>query len=423
MTGARAIAFWLAITAALVVSFGLDLANTAAGGAIDLRNRVTGVRLLERGVDPYSYKWTRDQPPEFCDVYNNPQLPVSKTTATPALLLLHAPLAALPYRLGEFAWLGAQWLLLLGLGALWLRATAGPWKQQALALLVTGFSYTAAWRLHAERGQVYVLLAAVFAAWLVATLHAKWSRHWTVGLIAGLLIALRPPFLLLVPFLALHRRAQLIGAVVGLAIATAAPMLLHPACWGDYFAAMQVNSELYRNGIDPRPGAQHYPAEIEGMPTRLMGTFAVIPYADASVFVLSGGSGWSAWPFLAGVVVAVGAWMWVTRKRPAEALLGGLAAWIFLTDFFLPAYRDNYNDVLALDVIAAAVLAAARVPWSLWIAAAAVPIGLLVYIFAPEQTALINLPTALLMAAALAALVENFRSPSRPIGKPPKSGS
>ncbi len=423
MTGARATAFWLAIVAALVVSFGLDLANTAAGGAIDLRNRVTGVRLLERGIDPYRYKWTRDQPPELCDVYNNPQLPVSKTTATPALLLLHAPLAALPYRLGEFAWLGAQWLLLLGLGAVWIRATVAVWKQQVLALLVTGFTYTAAWRLHAERGQVYVLLAAVFAAWLVATLHAKWGRHWSVGLIAGLLISLRPPFLLLVPFLALHRRAQLIGAVVGLAVATGAPMLFHPPCWADYFSAMQTNSQLYRNGIDPRPGAQHYPAEIEGMSTRLMGAFAVIPYADSSVFALSGGAGWPAWPFLAALFVAAGGWMWTMRLRLAESLLGGMASWIFLADFFLPAYRDNYNDVLALDFVAAAVLAAARVPWSLWIAAAAVPLGLLVYIFAPEQTALINLPTALLIAAALAVLVENFRSPSRPIGKAPKSGS
>ena len=42
-------------------------------------------------------------------------------TATPALLLLHWPLAMLPYRLAEFLWFPMQWLLLLGTAWLWLR--------------------------------------------------------------------------------------------------------------------------------------------------------------------------------------------------------------------------------------------------------------------------------------------------------------
>ena len=39
-----------------------------------------------------------------------------------------------------------------------------------MGLFVTGFTYTAAWRLHAERGQAYVLLAFLFACWLTVTL-------------------------------------------------------------------------------------------------------------------------------------------------------------------------------------------------------------------------------------------------------------
>ncbi len=101
---------------ALLVSFGIDFGNTKEGGAIDLRNRITGVRLLEAEIDPYHYKWHYGDPDTYCDVYNNPNLPVSKTTVTPPLLLLHAPYAAAPYRLGQFLWFFTQWVVLLGTG-------------------------------------------------------------------------------------------------------------------------------------------------------------------------------------------------------------------------------------------------------------------------------------------------------------------
>ena len=412
MKGALPLGFWIAVGLALLVSFGIDFANTRAGGAIDLRNRITGVRLLERGIDPYTYKWSYGDPAEFCDVYNNPKLPVSKTTATPALLLLHAPPAALPYRMGEFAWLLAQWLLLLGTGWLWLRACRADEQRMAVALLVTGFTYTAAWRLHAERGQAYVLLALVFAAWLALTLDRAWGRHWGVGLITGLLVALRPPFVLLMPFLALHRRAQLIGAVIGLLVGIGGPMLVHPPCWSEYYSAMQTNSGLYRNNVNPRPGELPWPGTLEGMDTRLMGKCAVIPYADFSAFALLkslgvehdwlGDQAWPAWPFLLVLMVGFALWQMLTFRRAPESLLAGLAAWIFLADLFLPAYRDSYNDVLILDVVAAGIAVAAmgKIPWAVWPCAIALPAGVLNYLIAPEQPVLINFPTALFTISA-----------------------
>jgi hypothetical protein len=220
---------WVAVGLALLVSFGVDFANTAQGGAIDLRNRITGVRLLEHGIDAYHYKWREGEPPEYGDVYNNPKLPVSKTTATPALLMLHLPLAALPYRPAQFLWLFLQWLLLLGTGWLWLHACATSRQRWLVVLFLVGFTFTAAWRLHAERGQAYVLLAFFFAWWLTATLNPKRGNGFVAGLIAGFLVALRPPFVLLAPFLALHRRGQLPGAVVGLLLGFGLPMLIHPA--------------------------------------------------------------------------------------------------------------------------------------------------------------------------------------------------
>ncbi len=427
MKGAARTGFWVAVGLALVISLGLDVFNVASGGAIDLRNRVTGVRLMEHGIDPYTYKWRYGDLEQFCDVYDNPKLPVSKTTATPALLLLHAPLAALNYRDEEFCWLCAQWFCLAGLLAIGLVASETELARRLVAAFVAAFTYTAAWRLHAERGQAYVLLALVFAGWLVLTLHRRWGVAWWTGLLAGGLVALRPTFLLLAPFVALHRRGQLPGFVLGLGLGFGAPMLLLPSCWADYFSAMQVNSHLYRNDINPRPGPQHYPGLIEGTGTDLLAAFAIIPYADASVFELlrwlrlerawPGSEAVPAWPPLLAVGLAFAVWLWLTLRRAPESLLAGLAAWLFLADFFLPAFRNSYNDVLVLDLVIVALAARigpdrlAQVPWGLWPCVAALPVGWWIYVQAPERVSLINLPTALFVLGA-AIFVVALRRPA-----------
>lgn len=319
---------WAAVGLALVVSFGIDFANTAQGGAIDLRNRITGARLLEQGIDAYHYKWHKGEPAEYCDPFNNPKLKVSRTTATPALLMLHLPLAALPYRLAQLLWLLAQWLLLLGTGWLWLRACATSPARWLTALFVVGFTYTAAWRLHAERGQSYVLLAFVFACWLTATLDSKRGNGFWAGLIAGFLVALRPPFVLLGPFLALHRRGQLAGAAAGLLLGLALPMVWEAGCWPGYFSAMQTNSELNRTHFYPHY-AQAYPPLIEGVPTDILAHYVPIPFAEFSFPALWNWLGLAPLPDEV-LLLAAGApfalWLWLSRGHPAERLLPGLAA-------------------------------------------------------------------------------------------------
>ena len=411
MKGVIPIWGWAVIGVALLVSFVIDFNNTAQGGAIDLRNRITGLRLMEHGIDAYHYKWHNGDPEEFCDVYNNPKLPVSKTTATPALLILHLPLAALPYRVGQFLWLFVQWALLLGTGWLWLRACTTLRQSWIVALAVTGFTYTAAWRLHAERGQAYVLLAFLFAAWLVATLDRKWGESFAAGCLAGFLATLRPPFLLLIPFMALHRRRQLAGAAVGLLLGIGLPMLIYPACWSEYFSAMQTHSELYGNGIDPRPGPQSYPPTVEGIPTDTLGNYVAIPYADFSVHgmlkVLGleqnplSGRAIPAWPVLLAVGVPFTIWLGLSRKLLVERALVGLAAWFFIADLFLPAYRDSYNDVLMLDVVTIGVVMTSKILRLVWPCALALPIGWAIYASAPQQAWLINLPTALFTVSAV----------------------
>jgi len=408
---------WVVLGLALLLSFGVDLYNTSLGGAIDLRNRITGARLLAHDIDAWHYKWHEPDPQQYCDPYNNPNLPVSKTTATPALLLLHLPVALLPYRLGQLLWLLVQWALLLGAGWLWLRRCETSRQRWLVALFLAGFTYTASWRLHAERGQAYVLLLFLFACWLAATLSTTWGNRFWIGLLAGFLATLRPPFLLLVPFLAFHRRGQLPGFVAGLLLGIALPMIWQPACWPDYFSAMQTNSFIYRSDFTPH-NPQAWPDRIEDIPTvDILASYVPIAYADFSVHAFLRWFGFAPFPdlpVLLAAVVPFGVWLCYSRKLPAENLLPGLAAWFFLIDLFLPAFRDSYNDVLIINVVALALISSNRFPWAAWPCVSALPVGWAIYAFSPEQAWLINLPALFFtLGSVLVVFLFNNRATAR----------
>jgi hypothetical protein len=395
MRAARIVA-WIGLAALLLVSFWCDLRNVTQGGAIDLRNRITGARLLAHGIDPYHYKWSEGDPPEFCDPFNNPRLPVSKTTATPSLLLLEEPLAWLPYRPGQLLWFLAQWTLLLGTAAVWLRVATGAGWRLLIGAFVVGMTSTAAWRLHAERGQVYVLYMFMFAAWLVLTMRSPAAGGFLAGLAAGVLAALRPPFALLFPFIAWRCRGQSAGVATGFLVAVVAPMLFLPGCWLDYLGAMGTHSWLYRRAIDPLPGGNAYPPVIEGVPLDILAHYVALPYAD---FSLHGFFRWinlapmPAWPFEVAAVAVLGGWFWLRRAEPTARLLPGLAAGLFLVDLVLPAYRNSYNDVLILDVFAVAI--AIRRDFHPGVAACLLmlPLGWAIAAWAPEDNVLIDLPS------------------------------
>ena len=252
----------LFVIVALLVSFYLDLQNLADSGSVDMRNRITGIRLLEKGIDPYHYHWHEGEPPEYIDLRNNPHLDVSKTTVTPTLLLLELPFAGVPYRTTQYIWLIVQWFLLLGIGFLWWRAAPTQLSRWFVILFVTGFSFTDSWRWEAERCQAYLLIAFIFTCWLTATLSPRQSNGFIAGLIAGFLITLRPPCLLLIPFMAIHRRGQLAGTALGTLLSATLPMLFKIDIWTNYFSAMKSFSHLYRYGINPDKGPQHFPPTL-----------------------------------------------------------------------------------------------------------------------------------------------------------------
>ncbi len=394
-----------ALALALAVSFWIDADNAGQGGAIDLRNRVTGARVLAAGLDPYTYKWTRDQPEIYCDPYNNPHMTVSKTTSSPALLALTLPLASLPYRSAQYLWFVTQWALLLGTGWLWWRAAGGQRERLLVGAIFAAFTFGVGWRLHAERGQCYILFAFLLALWLAGTWRAGRGWAFAAGFAAGTLALARPPCLLLLPVLAWRRRDQLPGMAAGLALGLVAPMLFVGAIWGDYGHGMQQHAYYYLNHLLPSPGPQRFPSMVEFLPTTVLGYYVPIAYSDGSIHLFLRFLGWEPASGLEVFLVAAvpfAAWCWwIGRRIDLPRLLLGLAAWMYLLDFFLPSYRNSYNDVLALDVLALGVLVAPRFWLPHLSTGLALLAGLVVYIYSPEVAWVIDLPAMLFALSAV----------------------
>jgi len=403
---------WLGLFCLLLLSLALDFRNFQHGGSIDLRSRIVGARLMLEGRDPYHYKWKLPEPAAFCDPFNNAAVPVSTTTVTPAMVLLHAPLAPLPYRSARLLWLLLQWSALAGAAVLWIRAAESSRDRLLLAAVFVCFTFTAAWRLHAERGQSYVILLLLVAGWAQASLRESGWRSLLAGVLAGVLIALRPPLAVVVlPFVGLCRRRQLPGLALGLLGAAGLPMVFQPDCWKQYAGAMEEWAQLYRTTA-PRPPGQAFPPLIEGFPIDVLARFAPIPFADSSLtFVLKslGLTPGSSLPLLAALTGLYGLWLWRARRAASLLLLSGVAAWCYLTDFFLPAHRGTYNEVQVLNAIALGCFVPRLRSWAARGAAAAILAGWLVLLSLPSAKWIINMPTMVFAAVVTGILIAAAR--------------
>jgi hypothetical protein len=191
---------------------------------------------------------------------------------------------------------------------------------------------------------------------------------------------------------------------VGLLLSVGLPTLSNHPVWPDYFSAMHHYAGLYTSFIDIPAVPQTFPSMIEDIPIDTLGHFAVIPWADYSVFNLLHVMGFDSvpnLPVLLIVVIPFGIWLWLTRQQPARKLLPALAAWFFVIDLFLPSFRNNYNDVLILNIVALGVLASSRIPWGIWPCLLALIAGWSVYGFTIHRAWMIDVPSFLFTVGAI----------------------
>ncbi len=407
-------ALWaaLALIVLAIGSFMWDWMVVSTTGSLDYRNRVVGLRLLTDGMDPYHYKWQRGGPETLCDVYENHNLPITKTTVTPAMLLTGWPLELLPYPVSQMLWLLTEWALLAALWWVWF-----TWPGQTLrsrwwwSVLVVAFSFTLGWRKHIDNGQAYLLWAVLLSLWQRLSLAG--TRPGLTGLLAGLLLCLRPPLLLVIgPFLLFRRRGQWLGAAVGVVLGLGTPVLLRPGVWQEYGQAMDTWSELHRTYSNPRPGVMPVPATIEGMPVERISAFRLSRAADSSlyaVFRLMKLPPMPALPVLGILALACAGWWWWARKSGDAAILGGLAGWVYLTDFFLPAYRYPYDDVMILVALALIPLVRRMEKATLTVAVVSIATGIVVACWKPPTQGWVYVPTYAMIALALLMLIRSHR--------------
>ncbi|MBK6341766.1 MAG: DUF2029 domain-containing protein [Flavobacteriales bacterium] len=344
----------VAIGMLILFSMAIDFSLTSKYGGVDLRDKVVGARSLIAGRSMYFNPWKPGEEERFADPMVPPGATMTRYTGTPFQALAMAPLGMLSFGSLRLPWLAMQYgLLLLAVGMAYRALGNGDWRTELITgLVLVAVLASTSWRLHVERGQVYIGFAALIAAlfWSLSK-----ERHLLAGALAAALILFKPTYAFLLVPLALRTNARLIAGGAITLMASAGLFAIIPngfAAWGEYLEAMRAWSAMPGVGAPPTsdPGAFTYPAVIEGLSNLREhhamefenGSVAAVLIAVASI-ELPSILPWAAYALVLGAAGAV------LRKRVlglprAHLLLLGFMAWTILM-MLLPTPRFDYQVV------------------------------------------------------------------------------
>ncbi|MBI1830778.1 MAG: DUF2029 domain-containing protein [Planctomycetes bacterium] len=349
----------------------------------DLRNRVVGARVMLAGYDPYTFAWEPGMPEEWLDPVHEPK--AHRLTISPPALLLYAPLAPLPYKAQRFASFLCEWLAMIA--SLVLLSRSLPAQRHRVVFLVGAtvlFLATDIWRMHLERGQMYVFpLLALSAA--IAVSRSGQDDSLIAGVALGALGLMRPNLLILAGGLVLLRRWKTLGAMlptVGVATALAC-LMLPTSAWQSY---LDVGDQYYVAVDDPEPGPNdRLPPEHEGPVEgvqfgRSLHNVSCSSFAHL-YYVLRLRCGWPRLEvgfvnkiILAGMTALMLLLVWLRRREETTAF-ALIVLMALNTEFFLP-HRWGYADVMQLAALALMLPALLRTEPDSLLASACVLIGL-----------------------------------------------
>jgi len=224
------------------IVFLISLWDIGRYAGIDFRNRIVGARVLLTGQDPYAFEWQPGMPLELLDPCHDNL--VHRLTAPPPTLFLYATLAPLPYKMERLASFVLEWLALLA-GIAILSRTITDHRQRVVFLLtaVLFFVLSGFWRMHVERGQVYVFHLLVLSAGAAACLRRN-MNSWTGGILFGIAALMRLNYLLLAPaFLLLRQWKTGLGSVLTFILCVLATLPLLPS--GSWQSYLRVGDQYY----------------------------------------------------------------------------------------------------------------------------------------------------------------------------------
>ena len=353
----------LLLISAIIISilgFYRDFKNTIEYGGIDLRPKVVGSRLLMEGYDPYHYKWSPDDSELLLDPNDSPDVPISRVTVTPAYLVLHSPIANIPYKIQKIIWLVVQWLLLLLSLAIFAKSAKSEVKYKIIWIIglmfIAGSSF---WRLHVERGQIYIVFVFLISlAYLISQKNFKYNAILS-GFLIGYTVSLRPPIIFMtIPVLIYRQWKLFIGTIIGLLFGIATPLIFSGiSIWERYYSSMQYfGTRPDALGIPwGEPYKSIYPdILIEGM--KNLGIGADIEPFDSSlqaIFIIHLGKMLSTTILtIALIIILLVISILLLRFRIKKISMNMLflvgIAIVIISEFFLPAANYNYTNIIWL---------------------------------------------------------------------------
>jgi hypothetical protein len=333
-----------------------DTYYTIKYGGIDMRNRVVGVRNLLIGNDPYFTKWTQETPDYYVDGRDYFfGLPVSRCTVTPSFLVLHAPFASIFYKIQQYIWMALQELMLFFCIYWFAKSAKERWK----IVLIIGLMFFIGsyfWRFHVANGQIYILFTFMITlAYIAATSKLKYSDFWA-GFILGITTTWRPPMLLMgMPLLLFRKWKMILGGLTGILAGFLSSFFIAGiSTWKNYFDAMKIYGDFHIGLIGFELGVHNHFNNTEGMRNTFFS--ADVPGSDSSIqgilykhfeYGLKPSILWLAL-FIVIVMLAISLWKKRNHRISNEAIFYFGAFLVLLSEFFMPAPRLSYNNVLWL---------------------------------------------------------------------------
>jgi Glycosyltransferase family 87 len=347
----------LLVYAVIIAALGItyDTFYTMKYGGIDLRNRVVGTRNLLAGNDPYYTKWDAETPEYLVDGRDYQMLSVSRCTATPSFLLMHVPFAKIPYKTQQYIWFTIQELMLI----LSLLILARAAKEKYKIILIIGFIFflgSTFWRMHIANGQVYILFVfAISLAYFILKSSLKNKEFWT-GFILGISTCWRPPLMLAgIPFLVNQKWKVISGGILGILFGFLSTFFVAGiTTWKNYFSAMKIHGLFHSGFLQPKLSIHPNSNNIESIRNSFFS--ADVPGTDSSIQGLANKFfGYSLnstylWLGLIVVIVLLSLNLWKNSKKSVsiEVLFYQGTVLVLISEYFLPAARLSYNNVIWL---------------------------------------------------------------------------
>lgn len=186
--------------------------------AVDLRNRITGARVLKNkpGISPYYYKWNKADGDAFLDLYDTPSFTLNRNTVTPFLLQLLSPIVGFSFSTLSWVWFFDEVSILLLCALLFYSSVKDPDKKFGILFIsFVAIGSSQGFLFHAVSGQVYI-----FYTLLLTLVYFLFNRSGILieictAILLCIFILIRPiAFVFLIPFI-IKKRLRILFYLTG----------------------------------------------------------------------------------------------------------------------------------------------------------------------------------------------------------------